>query len=544
VDLTAREWVDLLSEERLPSDERVVIVTTFRNVLRIKKDQWQEHFARFGGIGFKNGKEIGIVSASRGGPQAKIPEWATKRLAVGSADALCVTERRGRYYLKKLTLTERCSEVPGCTVVDSFAPTAVTRTYSIRSDLSKITDAGLQRLLRQMSPFRYDPVAPFKEVRGRVGFLARRELLGGWTPSDKAAIRTYKEELTADQQDNGSWEDSTVCTAFRLIRLIEVGSTINDQPVAKGVAWLLSAAEPLGFPGLFMFSQKATDRFNNWKRSHSGKVRGSARSPRSAVQLFLHNRDILGTPYVLCELRLTWASAIAVEALLRCGLATEPRVIRAINTLLSMRRGERWCGCNNFVAAVDHPDSSEAIDFVRFPVITRNPRPNAMWQIDWPTGREDILTRTSDGRHRHLALGRDSALLMRNPCRGWGDCSYIVHRALSWHPAYHGSNLEMMAALECEYRQGWDGSWTENSVSFMLSVLERFDCPLSAFVVLRTVPRLVRLQRPDGFWHDVRPRPSDEPIPDTSSPPSAKEAGTYMILRSLKTFDFLESLLS
>lgn len=74
-------------------------------------------------------------------------------------------------------------------------------------------------------------------------------LLGGWTREDRAAAGDLRRELAQDQYENGSWEDSAVPTAFRIIRLLELGATRRSGAVQRAANWLLRAAEPLDFPG-------------------------------------------------------------------------------------------------------------------------------------------------------------------------------------------------------------------------------------------------------------------------------------------------------
>lgn len=132
------------------------------------------------------------------------------------------------------------------------------------------------------------------------------------------------------------------------------------------------------------------------------------------------------------------------------------------------------------------------------------------------------------------------ALMVRTGIEGSGDCSMVIHRALSYHPAYHGSKMETMLALHCSTRQGWLGDWTGNYASFFFSLLSRARCPLSAFLVLRTVPMLIRQQREDGFWQE-RPLPRGI-IPNKPIPTPSKEESTFMILMALETFGFLDHL--
>jgi len=547
MELTATDWIDLLSSDYSPGTERVIIVVRgFPRTLRIRKDDWRDHFSGFGGISFEQGEEIEIIPAAEGGPKTVIPDWARERLASERGDAVCITRRGDGYYLKRLVLVERPAEVPGCTVVDRFEKDRVERTYWSHTALDRITYEEIADLLSEMPRFRYDPVLPFRSMDGRLGLLGRRHFLGGWTESDRSAIEAYKAEICRDQQPNGSWEDSAVRTAFKLIRLVEVGTTMEESAVERAVAWLLQARDPSGFPGLFMTSERAVDTFNAWKAKQTpgSKKRRNRRPSASECQMYLDNRDILGISNTCygCELKITWASAIAVEALLRCGLHREPRVVRAINTLLAMRqeRSARWCGCGNFVADVDYPESTAVADFNLHPIPLKSHRSGAVGMIDWLMERDDILKLACNGSHSGLALGDDQVLVTKTARQGSGDCSMVVHRALSYHPAYHGSNLEMTAALEYAYRQSWLGDWAGNYTSFFFSLLARTKCPLSAFLVLRTVPLLLRSQRSDGLW-------KEEPIPyigggERMVPVLEKEATTFMILPALKTFGFLDAL--
>jgi hypothetical protein len=83
---------------------------------------------------------------------------------------------------------------------------------------------------------------------------------------------------------------------------------------------------------------------------------------------------------------------------------------------------------------------------------------------------DEILNLTCDSRYKGFAIG-DKTLVAKSGDRGTGDCPLIVHKALSYHPTYHGSNIEISAAVEYVYRQGWLGDWTGNHISFFFSLV-------------------------------------------------------------------------
>ena len=85
VDITATAFtgegrVELLSRDHCPGEERVIITGNFRRTLKITKSDWENYFADFGGIAFKQGEEIEIVPTKVGGRKVEIPEWVENRL--------------------------------------------------------------------------------------------------------------------------------------------------------------------------------------------------------------------------------------------------------------------------------------------------------------------------------------------------------------------------------------------------------------------------------------------------------------------------------
>lgn len=533
-ELTAKEWISLLSKEYPPSKERVIIVGNFSRSVRINKEAWKWYFKNFNGIDFKSGEEIEIIPNGSGGPRAQIPEEVRERLAKVPSDTFCITARDHRYYLKKLCLIQRATQIPVCMVIDSFKQDVVHRIYTNSTDIRQISYAALNRILAHIGQFRYDPLIPFKDLDGRIGFLARKEFFGGMTQSDQKEAQLYCQQIGQKQSENGSWDDNIMTTAFNLIRLVEAGATMKDGAVEKGVKWLLSTPEPLGFPGLFMLTPKLTTRFNEWKAKQS---RGKSNRPHrkttdDEIKKYLQDRDRLSSISASpCELRLTWTSGIAIEALLRCGLHEESRVVRAINTLLTIGRGWNWCGCGYFDSRNCNyiPASTEPVDFNRFPILNKN----IPYSLDWYMTKQDVASLVCNNYEwSGFDLGSRKALLVKH-FRSTGECGMVVRRALSFHPKYHGSSLETNVALTSTWFQGSDGAWGDAYLSTAFGILERTVHPLSAFLVLRSIPMLIREQREDGFWSEK---------PTSSCPPPSKEESTFIILKTLKRFNCLEPL--
>ena len=79
-----------------------------------------------------------------------------------------------------------------------------------------------------------------------------------------------------------------------------------------------------------------------------------------------------------------------------------------------------------------------------------------------------------------------------------------------------------------------DGVEKEAYLSSVFGLLTGFSHAYAAFLALRSVPVLIRRQGKDGLW---RERPIGK------SPPPSQEESSFVILRALKKFGFLDALL-
>jgi hypothetical protein len=261
-------------------------------------------------------------------------------------------------------------------------------------------------------------------------------------------------------------------------------------------------------PGLFLATDDVFTEFTGFEPAIPGDGRNPIydrvgnSGPRTydpVREPYARNQDVVpGT----CERAMTSASAVALQALLRLGLADEQRVRRAINTLISVWAG-RWCGCGLLAFRCTAPRSNAPPDFnVRFPISDDNER---IYRGDWFTDTRQMLGITGwrkvSPHYSFLRAGANAALVEKHSV-GMGDCTLGVHAALSYHPGYPGSILETMAALEYSRRQSATGRWGDTALSRMFHHLERCGHLLAAFLVLRSVPLLIRKQRDDGLWTD------------------------------------------
>ena len=545
MELSPRAYVEVLARIPKPSSERVMLVCPGRKMLQIPKAVWQQLFGDWGGMALQPGEAIEIRPAEKGGNKISLPGWAIEQLALSKGERLCITTRWNapsaedrRYFLKKLRMDEMASQIPGAVVIDTFGDREVIRRYSLETDSAQLTTDGMAALLSEMGGLCHDPIQPRRSASGWIGLIARRDLDGGLSQDDAETLVRYRGMTVEGQGADGSWDGNVVRTAFNVIRLLELGWTASAGPVERATRWLLETPEPVGLPGLFMYSEELARRFNAWKEKPGAKGRPHRRSVKGELWSFLENRDLLpNLSNSYCALRLTWPTAVALEALLRCQLHAEPRVVRAINTLLALRGPGGWCGCGYLDARVEVPPSDDPIDLDAVDV----PSENVPHLIDWYADEKEVAKWVAgpQGHTVRLAqeIGPKEALLVRR-FHSTGDCSLVMHRALSYHPQYAGSRLEAVAALECAFRQGVNGTWGDAYLGAMFETLGRLKHPLAAFLVLRSIPLLIREQDAVGLWHEAPPRKgwSEMPAP-------CKAQSTLSIVRGLQAFGFLDTLL-
>jgi hypothetical protein len=464
-----------------------------------------------------------------------LPDWAVKYLGLESGDTVCITKDENAFKLKKLILTQWETDIPGFIVMDKFSNLEVERTYASNPVVDEIKTADIKMWLKMMGQFRHDPLAPFMEMEGPVGLLGRKTLLNESRPGDEALTARYRTEIVEEQEDNGSWDDDVMKTAAMIIRLLEFDMEADDPTIKHASAWLLALPEPVGLPGLFMYSRKLVDRFNAWKSKPNAKGRPHRRESKGELQAFLENVDFtINYANDACELRLTWTTALVMEALLRAGLHDHPRVRTALNTLFMLSGYGGWCGCGYLDAGWRVEKSDAPVDFNVFTL----QQENIPHHTDWFPTAGDIEKLTCGDGYYPLDMGNRRALMVK-AWHNTGLCSMVMYRALSHHPAFSGSRLEAYGALRigfCQNPYGTRGHMVY--LSSMLSFLGRLSHPLAVYLALRSVPLLIRTQDVDGMWQEQPLHYEGKAFPVPS-----REESSFMILRALKSLGLLEGLM-
>ncbi len=235
MELTAQAWVHLLAGDYPISKECVIFTTKFRKSIRIRKDIAQAFFAGFKGVQCKTGEEVTLVPGGDNGTRLVLPDWVIEQLALKSGDTVCITRHGKALTLKKLTLTQWETDIPGFIVVDTFSDHNVERGYTNHSAIDAIQPDDLKAWLALMGTFRVDPLAAFKSMPGPLGFMARKSLLGESTAEDQALSAHYWQEIAQSQQADGSWDGDVMKTASMTIRLLEFNMPVKDPVIQNAM---------------------------------------------------------------------------------------------------------------------------------------------------------------------------------------------------------------------------------------------------------------------------------------------------------------------
>ena len=541
--LTVGTWWDLISQPDTPGEERVIAIRQLRTVseVSVTKDVWKHNFRGVPSLvatKATGSDEVELVPGEEATRAIALPVWSVKRLGLRPKDSVCITRRHERLFLKKFLDTERESHIPGWLVFDSFGEANVRRQCCARQEESAVTPELIACLKEQLAPLKHDPLPKLKTIEGPAGLIARQHLLGVMRKVDRLRLRAHHSEISAHQTANGSWHDSVPDTAFCLIMLAQAGGTLADEPVARGVDWLLNTAEPRGLPGMFGIGEAWLREYNRARRKGTRftlNMQGRGKGMRD-LEGYL---EAVPTATNALEPWITGASTMALEALFRLGV-DDQRVRRALNTIAAKGEGP-WDALFGDTAKLPKPLLSPAacfdLDGRRLPSGIKH------HDIDWFASRKALAGLTCGSGvclFEPRAVSSTTSLLVKRPPRVIA-VSMALHRALSFHPEYCGSHLCRCGLLELATGQSPDGNWpsyggtmhwggASRGLPWAFSTLVNHRCDLAAFLVLRSIPALIKSQRDDGFW-------------DAGHGGQSRETVTVLILRTLKQFGLLERLL-
>ncbi len=582
--LGTQRWADLMGRDLEPaSPQPLQPVRVNRNgVVKV-------HSPALRAAGFAPGERVSLAVGDRGctlenrpdgvvlasGKPVRLPASQAVAAALGPAGAagaiLVVEEARAR--LLPVRVVEHADDVLGPRFLDDVRDGEIVRHVVPAPPRAGWTAGRLDELeaLLCSQPFRIDPLSPLAEGDDWVAWMTRNRLLRRPGPDDDALRRRFVAGLHAGRQSDGSW-GAVPSTAYAVLRLLALGEKATGQRIRRAAAWLLSRREPPPRPGTWMLTDACLDEwlarrtaseprplapceilrvppdervsFYSWRFPDAEQDPFRAQEAQRVIPTCARHHP------PACEPRITHVSAVAAEALLRCGHADHPRLRRYIHTAFHLG-GEwgYWCGCGAlglFDADIPADDGEPDFDVRAGSADGRADLSPLRWAAD--AGQCVRLSHRPElpevGTHlepftwRRLPGDGGCYALIGT---GWqnGDCWAKTNRALAAHPACAGSLTEHLAVFQASRYQTSLGEWDQAYPAGMLSLLSLYDSPAAKALVARTVPWLREHQGDDGLWHH-----EELPRKDWGRPalPPEPRLATYHVAAALAKFGVLERL--
>jgi len=258
---------------------------------------------------------------------------ATLKLEKGSLVAM--VQRENGVALKRVEIEKRKAQ--WARLVDHETPHRLVRVAETNPSPEEL----LPELRRQhrSTKLKHDAMA-FLKGRETLTAWKARQLLGAPDADDEGLKRRLIRERLAGQRNDGSWDGRVTLTARNLSELSDLGATRRHKSVRRAIDWLLSRPQSRYNPGMFfasdeLIAEQAEIRDRALKQEHGARRRFNQRRALE-VNLVRAGDDLVGWP---CGPRITWTSALAVEALLKLGCENAERVQDALQTLTL----SRWC---------------------------------------------------------------------------------------------------------------------------------------------------------------------------------------------------------
>lgn len=442
--------------------------------------------------------------------------------------------------------------------------------------------AELEQLLCS-EPFAHDPLPQLSTGNDWVGWQTRREALSQPAGGDQELQQSLVDEVFSSQRGNGSWNDSVTETGYGILQAVAVGLSLDDSRIRMAAEWLVAQPQPAGRPGMWMAGARQLEEWNTAMSGPADTDRGGfdvGRGVDAEKQFVMQEANQRVIPTCtrgfsgVCD-AMMHISAIAADALCRCGYDGHPRVRDYMDTLTQLASMFGYfCSCwgiLNYGRTVE-PRGDREPDF-NLP-IRKEEHEVALRSIPYGHGRDadDLLFLANcpqtAGLHRpDLAdtngwspytwrdIGADNWYPLVGAYWQNADCWARSSRALTQYPGCEESLSEFFALFQCHLYQTSLGEWDQGSPAGLLRFVtevtrlarQRKPVPdsdvlrFARLMVLRTVPWLRENQHDDGLWnHEDIPRWGDT----ASHPALSPRLNSYHIVSALRTFGLLGRLIA
>jgi len=450
----------------------------------------------------KKGEEIELIKGNR----IHIPEQALRRLGMTTKSLVGLVERKNAVAIKKVKIVGR--EAERARIFDLETTHMLTRVAETNPMPQKV----LPKLRERYKDFklRYY-VKDLLRNRRTVEAWKARKILGISEPSDEELRKKLIEDRLKMQREDGSWEGRVTITARNLRELADLGMTGDDAEIQKGARWLVNRPQSPYNPGMFFATDeliKEQKEVIEQRRKHRSGARERFNKRRALeVNLVRAGDSLIGWP---CGPRITWTTALALEALLKLGYEENERVQSALR-MLTM---SRWCDnaqqhglSGTGEMRRKEPYTQEEIEKIEEDCIQQ-------FKYCGISGTEEI--KGADMAHipfyirrtAHVSTPDGDEYPLRMPDVG-GGCPLIMTRALS---QVKNEKLRRLAQTNLWKFAGWqhspDGSFPGKYAqryfkypqAAFLSIFAAYDHPVAKVAILKMIPWIVENQNEDGSW--------------------------------------------
>jgi bifunctional DNA-binding transcriptional regulator/antitoxin component of YhaV-PrlF toxin-antitoxin module len=450
--------------------------------------------------GAGKGKPIEIDSKNR----ICLPSEVLNILGAKSKTQVALVERNNAVAIKAFKVTEEQGERAG--VADIETDHNIVRKVQTNPEPEQFLPMLVERY-RDVK-LRYDLRAFLKGRKNLQAWQARRAI-GSMEKSDKQLKQRLIEDRLNIQHENGSWENHVPVTARNLSELADLGMTRKNSKIQKAIDWLIDRPQSKYNPGIwFATDELIREQAQVIKRRKQHKDKGPRErfNQRKAEEV---NLICAGEPLAFkpCGPRISWPTALVLEALLKLGCENLERVQIALQTLAI---NPIWCD-NSYQHGLSEwkrtkPPPKEALDmFIKYSI--RSFKYGGVCDLQ-ELSRADMCHQPFHMRRvAQFSSGNSREYPLKMPSADLG-CRIMMIRALS-----NVKNRILKKITEiylwnyAGLQNNKDGSFNANPERtftdlqlVLLQIFARYNHPVARLVILRALSWIINNQNRDGSW--------------------------------------------
>ena len=447
-----------------------------------------------------NGKSIEIDSKNR----ICLPDKVLNLLGIKKKTQVGLVERDNAVAIKAFKITEEHGK--HARFIDIETDHGIVRKVETNPPLEQFIPMLVER--NRSKKLRYDVFAFLKERQNLQAWQAR-VALGSTEKSDKKLRQSLIEDRLHRQHQNGSWENHVPVTARNLSELADLGMTRKDSKIRKAINWLIDRPQSKYNPGIWFATDeliREQAQVIKRRKKHKGKGSRERFNQRKAQEV---NLVCAGEPLAFnpCGPRISWPTALVIEALLKLNCENLKRVQTALRTLAI---NPMWCD-NSYQHGLSEwkrtkPPPMEAINtFLKYSI--QSFMYGGLCDIQ-ELSRADMCHQPFYLRRMaQISSGNRREYLLKMPDADLG-CRLMMIRALN-----NVKNQTLRKILEiylwnyAGLQNNEDGSFNTNpertftDLQFvLLQIFSSYDHPVARLVIIRALPWIIKNQNKDGSW--------------------------------------------